>query len=102
MTIAAIKGNCPVCHRPDSFKIDRELMRAELATASAEIARLDDALTLIQRIQHMEGKTDKWCAAQMNACAYAAQNGEDLAWFRRLFPRKALEEKDDDSSKLPL
>jgi hypothetical protein len=54
-----------------------------------------EALTIIERLYYMEGKDGGWRAAQMNAVARAAQNGESLAPYRRLFPRRTQEQTDE-------
>ena len=46
-----------------------------------------EALTLIERIYYMEGKSAEWRAAKMNSVARAAQDGADLSHYRRMFPR---------------
>ncbi len=46
-----------------------------------------EALTLIERIYYMEGKPAEWRAAQMNGVARDAQDGKDLAFYRRMFNR---------------
>lgn len=54
---------------------------------AAERERLTEALTLIERTYYMEGKDAKWRAAHMNGIARDAQNGLNLAWAKRMFPR---------------
>jgi hypothetical protein len=49
---------------------------------------MSEALTLIERIYYMEGKSAEWRAARMNAVARDAQDGKDLAPYRRLFSRE--------------
>ena len=58
--------------------------------ADTEVERLREALTLIERVYHMEGKGSIWRAAIMNGIARTAQDGEDLTYYRRLFPRAVL------------
>ena len=57
----------------------------------AEVERLREALTLIERVYHMEGKGCIWRSAIMNGIARTAQDGEDLTYYRRLFPRNSVE-----------
>lgn len=59
-----------------------------------ELMRMREGITLIERINYMEGRDATWRAAKMNAVAYALSNGDDIAPFRRLFPRTAGETND--------
>ena len=54
------------------------------------VARMQEALTLIQRVYYMEGKPASWRAAKMRSIAESGQDetvDDPLAWARRLFPR---------------
>jgi hypothetical protein len=74
--------------------IDATAVSDILAAKDAEIARLRDALTLIERLYYIEGKDAAWRATRMNAVAYEAQSdAPDLGRFHRIFPRAALSEE---------
>lgn len=59
----------------------------EVITLKADVARLRDALTLIERLYYLEGKDAKWRASHMNGAARDAQDGNDLGSYWRIFPR---------------
>lgn len=59
----------------------------EVITLKADVARLRDALTLIERLYYLEGKDAKWRASHMNGVARDAQDGNDLGSYWRIFPR---------------
>jgi hypothetical protein len=67
---------------------DRDYARAE--AAEAEVARLREALTLIERVYYLEEKDAAWKIARMNGIAREAQDGKDLTHYKRIFPRAAL------------
>lgn len=70
----------------------RDHDRERAIAAEAEVARLRGALTMIERIYYIEDKHAGWRAAHMMGVADRAQSDGDLAQYRRLFPRAALQE----------
>ena len=77
-----------------SKMLDSEEDRAE--AAEADVARLREALTLIERLYYIEDKDAGWRASRMNGVAREAQDGNDLGHYRRIFPRAALQPKQED------
>lgn len=59
----------------------------------APVNRFESAMTLIEQVYYMEGKTTEWRAAHMNGIARDVQNGSSIAWARRLFPQHYVENK---------
>lgn len=68
-------------------------LAASHLAALDEVERLRAALTLIERLYYMEARPAEWRAAKMNGVARDAHDGKDLAPYRRLFPRAALEDR---------
>ena len=72
---------CKTCGAPVNLAPDGD------PRYEAPINRFEWAVTLIERVYYMEGKTAEWRAARMNAIARDTHNGASLAWARRMFPR---------------
>lgn len=63
----------------------------DMDSLRAEVERLREALTLIERLYYIEDKDNEWRASRMNGVARSAHNGEDLGHYRRIFPRATHE-----------
>lgn len=77
------------CGDPLAWETVRAQFHALAPAMADELLRMREGITLIERINYMEGRDATWRAAKMNAVAYALSNGDDLAPFRRLFPPTA-------------
>jgi hypothetical protein len=66
-------------------------LRGHLTRALDTKDQMTAAMTLIERVYYMEGKSADWRASRMNSIARDAQNGSSLEWAERLFPRNAKE-----------
>lgn len=80
---ADIRASCG--HSADADTMDA--MCARYRALLDVNARLRASLTVIERINYLEGKPDKWRAAKMAAVANSALDGTSLAWAERMFPR---------------
>ena len=74
----------------------------EITRLRAKVERLKDALRLIELFGYREGEELGWVNAHMTGIATAAQEGNDLAFYWRLFPNhRPLAQHKDTKGETP-
>ena len=76
-------SKCKTCGAPVNLAPDGD-PRYEAPRPDARFKR---GIGSIERIYYMEGRSDTWRAAKMNAVARDLMIGNSTGWAERLFPR---------------